>query len=221
MAGDVVTTMVDVVASWPTFLLLLMVYGFAPGAVLRLIVLAYPKGDPRRDELLAEVYAVPRAERPFWVAQQLEVAIFEGLMERLIWAATGRVIFRWHLVSGVDRNRRYPESFFIPSEEERISVRPGDVVKVYFSMRDGWGERMWVEVASVKRRRIIGTLNNEPIGIPRLSSGDKIRFRPEHIIDIWTDDIDERHADTDVRAVCERCCISRAPEIDGAGEAGE
>ena len=69
--------------SWPTFGIALLVFGFAPGALLRVIVLAFPPGDPRRRELLAEVYAVPRAERPFWVAQQLEVALFEGLVGRL------------------------------------------------------------------------------------------------------------------------------------------
>jgi hypothetical protein len=33
--------------------------------------------------LLAEVYAVPMMKRPFWVAQQVEVAFFEGLGERI------------------------------------------------------------------------------------------------------------------------------------------
>ncbi len=207
-------TMLDAVVSWPTLLLVLLVFGFAPGAVLRLIVLAYPKGDPRRDELLAEVYAVPRVERPLWVAQQLEVAIFEGLMDRLVWAATGRVIHRWHLVSGVDQNRRYPESFFIPSEDERRSVQPGDVVKIYFSMKDGWAERMWVEVRAVKRRHIVGTLNNQPIGIPRLCSGDKVRFRPEHIIDMCPDGISEDRGVDGIRGVCERCCKPGSDPVD-------
>jgi len=76
--------MLNAVLSWPTFVAALIVFGFAPGAVLRVIVLAFPRDDPRRQELLAEVYAVPRAERPFWVVQQLEVAIFEGLRDRLV-----------------------------------------------------------------------------------------------------------------------------------------
>lgn len=176
--------------SWPTLLIALLIFGFAPGAVLRLIVLVFPRDDPRRKELLAEVYAVPRVERPFWVAQQLEVAIFEGLRDRIVWAATGRIIYRWHLVSGVAQNRQYP-TFFIPSEAERASVEPGDTVKVFFSMKDGWGERMWVDVTAVNHRRLEGTLDNQPIGIPRLSSGDRIRFKPEHIIDIWYGDIIE------------------------------
>ena len=57
------------VLSWPTFLILLLVFGLAPGAALRLIVLAFDREDPRRQELLAELYAVPRVERPFgWLS---------------------------------------------------------------------------------------------------------------------------------------------------------
>jgi len=67
---------------WPTFGVALLVFGFAPGAVLRLVVLAFNRDDPRRRELLGELYAVPRIERPFWVAEQIEVALFDGLRGR-------------------------------------------------------------------------------------------------------------------------------------------
>ncbi|MGH3753458.1 MAG: hypothetical protein ACRDRP_12315 [Pseudonocardiaceae bacterium] len=74
-------------APWRTLLLVwvlvCIVFGFAPGFCLRLIVLAYPRGDPRRAELIAELYSVPRIERPVWVAEQLEVALFEGLGHRV------------------------------------------------------------------------------------------------------------------------------------------
>jgi DNA-binding CsgD family transcriptional regulator len=70
------------IVSWPALGIALLVFGFAPGAVLRLIVLAYPRDDPRRRELLGELYAVPRIERPFWVIEQLEVGLFEGLRGR-------------------------------------------------------------------------------------------------------------------------------------------
>ena len=68
--------------SWPTLLVALLVFGFAPGAVLRLIALAYPRDHPRRRELRGELYAVPRIERPFWVFEQLEVGLCEGLPGR-------------------------------------------------------------------------------------------------------------------------------------------
>jgi DNA-binding transcriptional MerR regulator len=69
--------------SWPVLVTALLAFGFAPGAVLRLIVLLFPHDDPRRCELLGELYAVPRIERPFWVIEQLEVALLEGLRGRL------------------------------------------------------------------------------------------------------------------------------------------
>lgn len=75
--------LMEVVASWWNLLLVLLVFGFAPGFCLRLIVLAYPRGHPRRAELIAQLYTVPRKERPLWVAEQLEVALFEGLGQRV------------------------------------------------------------------------------------------------------------------------------------------
>lgn len=75
-------SLLETVASWRSLLLVLLVFGFAPGFCLRLIVLAYPPDHPRRRELLAELYAVPTHLRPLWVAMQLEVALFEGLGDR-------------------------------------------------------------------------------------------------------------------------------------------
>ncbi|HEU0090023.1 MAG TPA: hypothetical protein VFQ77_20620 [Pseudonocardiaceae bacterium] len=85
--------LLETVASWPSLLLVVVVFGFAPGFCLRLIVLIYPRSDPRRTELIAELYAVPRIERPLWVAEQLEVALFEGLPRRL--SAALRWFARW------------------------------------------------------------------------------------------------------------------------------
>ncbi|MEO7196375.1 MAG: hypothetical protein ABIZ05_16440 [Pseudonocardiaceae bacterium] len=75
--------LLNAAASWRSLVLVLVVFGFAPGFCLRLIVLAYPRRDPRRKELIAELDAVPRIERPLWVAEQLEVALFEGFGHRI------------------------------------------------------------------------------------------------------------------------------------------
>ncbi|MFE3003194.1 hypothetical protein ACFXG4_50705 [Nocardia sp. NPDC059246] len=74
--------LLDAIASWPTFAAVVGVFGFAPGFVLRLIVQLYPKESPRRRELVAELYAVPRLMRPLFVAEQMETALFEGFSER-------------------------------------------------------------------------------------------------------------------------------------------
>jgi uncharacterized protein YegJ (DUF2314 family) len=187
----------NAIVSWETFLISLLVFGFAPGAVLRLIVLAFHRDDPRRREMVAELYRVPRLERPYWVMQQLEVALFEGVWERLLWAGAGRLYDRWHLTSGVKQNRKHPESFEIPDEKEKQAIEPGVFVKLIFDTTDlwgriTWGERMWVEVVAIKKRHIVGVLRNQPFAIPRLYAGHQLKFKRDHIIDInWEpDDLD-------------------------------
>jgi len=44
----VVTDLIINLLAWPTVGVALLVFGFAPGAVLRLIVLAFQHDDPRR-----------------------------------------------------------------------------------------------------------------------------------------------------------------------------
>jgi hypothetical protein len=80
------------ILSVQAFLTALVAFGFAPGLVLRIIVLAFERSDPRRRELMAELYNVPRLERPFWVADQIEVALSEGLVPRLV-----KIVKRWNL----------------------------------------------------------------------------------------------------------------------------
>ncbi|MGH3692889.1 MAG: NACHT domain-containing protein [Pseudonocardiaceae bacterium] len=78
------TELIDMVASWRTLLLAVAVFGFAPGFTLRLLVKIYPRDDPRRQELVAELYSRKRIERPLWVAEQLETVLFEGLPHRVV-----------------------------------------------------------------------------------------------------------------------------------------
>jgi transcriptional regulator with XRE-family HTH domain len=66
-----------------TLFVMAAVFGLFPGVALRLIVLLYPKDDPRRRELVAELYVLSRMQRVEWVFQQLETALFEGLSSRL------------------------------------------------------------------------------------------------------------------------------------------
>lgn len=89
---------------WEPFLLFLLVFGVMPGVVLRIIVLAHPRDSGRRKELIAELYAVPRVQRPLWVAEQLELALTEGLVGRLASSpdafahVTLRLVFRSQII---------------------------------------------------------------------------------------------------------------------------
>jgi hypothetical protein len=81
-----VIEVIKLLGSWQavtTYFGLAFLVGFVPGASLRLILRIYPKGHPRRQELMAELYAMPRFERPFFVCEQLEMAVGEGLPARL------------------------------------------------------------------------------------------------------------------------------------------
>jgi DNA-binding transcriptional MerR regulator len=77
---------------WGSFVALLLVFGVFPGLILRLLVRLYPKGNPRRVELFGQLYAVPRWERPWFVAEQFETALSEGLPSRV--APLARAIAR-------------------------------------------------------------------------------------------------------------------------------
>jgi hypothetical protein len=77
------TELLEFIVNWRMGLIILLVFGFAPGALLRLVVRAFRRGDPRRSEMLAELHRVPRLERPLWVVEQTEVALFEGILERV------------------------------------------------------------------------------------------------------------------------------------------
>ena len=112
--------LLDGLRAWQLLIVALAVYGFFPGVVLRFILLAFRRSDPRRAEMLAELRAVTRWERPFWVAEQAEVALFEGLLERIrsrlrtsrtrSAIPIGPVYFtKDHVRRGFDFDKRYPQ----------------------------------------------------------------------------------------------------------------
>ena len=101
-----------------TLIVALFVFGVAPGLMLRLILLLYPRDNPRRRELLGELYGVPRFEQPFWVAQQFEVALFEGL---------GGRVKRW-FTSKVSENFQVSENFLCPYCGVMLTAKNNSVV---------------------------------------------------------------------------------------------
>lgn len=61
----------------------LLVLVLRPGFLLRCLIKAYPHGDPRRVELLAELRVIPLIERPIWVLEQVETVLLDGLPSRI------------------------------------------------------------------------------------------------------------------------------------------
>lgn len=95
----------------------------------------------------------------------------------------------WGLLDAEAQNRSFPDSFPIPSRQERESVQPGDMVKMVFVLdppppTGPNAERMWVEVRSARDGTYDGWLTNEPKVIPDLGLGTFLAFGPEHVAGI-------------------------------------
>ena len=71
---------------------------------------------------------------------------------------------RHELIDGVAMNRQHPITFSVPSDGEKATIRPGDYVKVGFTVDSSIGqqERVWVQVQSVNHNKIVGVLDNDP-----------------------------------------------------------
>ncbi len=173
--------------------LALLIFGFAPGAFLAAIVRLLPRDDPRRRELQAELYAVPRWDRPFWVCQQFEVALREGLLPNVSWWI-GRLW--WHrakIEPGIKTHRLSPDTFWIPDAEVKDEIREGDLVKLVWLVKRRPGERMWVIVTHRDGDRLTGMLDNQPV-FAHLEYGETIQFGIDDIIDYSFDESDEQAA---------------------------
>ena len=92
----------------------------------------------------------------------------------------------WYLESAEERHRTHPESFFIPSREEREGLGEGRSVQLLFRSTDPepHTERMWVTVESGDRSGYAGTLQNRPERLGGLAPGDPVAFDPEHVATI-------------------------------------
>jgi hypothetical protein len=188
----------------------LVIFGFAPGMVLAAIVRLLNKDDPRRRELQAELYAVPRWERPFWVCDQFEVCLREGLFPEVGWYWGRHIWHRSRIESGVKMNSAHPDSFLIPSDADKAELGPGDAVKLMWTVRRFPGERMWVQILHRDGDRFTGALDSDPFFV-YMVSGETIRFTSDDIVDyILAEDRCEggdcEHVERfDIEPCCEGC----------------
>lgn len=175
-------------AGWATLGLLVLVFGFAPGIALALITKLLAADDPRHDELQAELYAVPRWERPFWVAQQFEVALREGFAPRVSWRWGRHIWHRAEIESGVALHRQYPDTFWVPSDEEKAQLEPGDGVKLIWRIKRTPGERMWVTITHRDGDNLVGVLDSWAV-FAYIHPGEVVKFHIDDIIDFhWEED---------------------------------
>lgn len=96
------------------------------------------------------------------------------------------------LIDGVARNEENPDTFYIPSEEEKDMVKEGMLCKLGFETNDCedcGGERMWVVVTHKTEGGFVGTLRNVPVFLD-MDFGDEVHFQRNNIIDITYDEDD-------------------------------
>jgi hypothetical protein len=108
----------------------------------------------------------------------------------------------WELERAEDRHAASPETFSIPSREERVAVAPGRTVKLLFLfMNEEQGtpiidcERMWVTVLSAEGGTYTGRLESLPASSSALAPGYVVSFGPEHIAAVMTPTTDPTHPD--------------------------
>lgn len=90
----------------------------------------------------------------------------------------------WVITNAVERNRDYPKTFYIPTQEERMNVKVGDSVKIILEDLEN-GERVWVSIISKDNDKFEGELVSHPTLFP-IQYGERISFGEENIIDIRT-----------------------------------
>jgi hypothetical protein len=85
-----------------------------------------------------------------------------------------------------------PETFWIPPQEARETLDPGDLVKIRFYIRApnasgelvDHGERMWVKVKEHAGDWYRGELDNDPYCTDAIRAGMELWFHPRHVIAI-------------------------------------
>jgi hypothetical protein len=101
----------------------------------------------------------------------------------------------WQLESGEARHAEAPETFWIPSREQRDSLKPGEAAKLLFMIEaENQGqlergvERMWVIIRGRLGPFYTGVLDSTPVSIEPdpsiLTRGTEVIFAPEHVIDV-------------------------------------
>ncbi|MGV3504715.1 MAG: immunity protein Imm33 domain-containing protein [Adhaeribacter sp.] len=94
----------------------------------------------------------------------------------------------WELENIEITAKENPETFFIPSKEERDRQKVGDEVRLHFIIKnqqedEPQAERMWVCITRKKGlfSNYKGVLTNRPLYIKDLVEGDEIEFSSKHI----------------------------------------
>ncbi len=113
-----------------------------------------------------------------------------------------------------------PYTFYLPSSERLAALAVGDLVKLIIRGvppgEEYDAERMWVTITSIIDDEMVGELANEPLDIPQLSPGDKIKFHRWNIVDAELEGEDRNSIGLyPRREFWDRCLVDRCVIDDG------
>lgn len=116
------------------------------------------------------------------------------------------LLCRYSIDDGEAMHRSAPETYCIPSAQERAAVQPGDYVRLTFRLNVesfSIAERMWVQITQREGDSYIGRLANTPKDIRALQFGDLVRFKARNVIKIAAADASSSQVlgDANVRVV--------------------
>lgn len=108
----------------------------------------------------------------------------------------------WELLNAIEEHHKAPQTFDIPSEEERFGLRTGQMVKLLFAVLlpefdkpTIQVERMWVTITALHNCVFQGRLESLPALTDRLHPGDIVFFTPDHVATVMIPRTDPRHPD--------------------------
>jgi len=96
-------------------------------------------------------------------------------------------MLNYELDNGEEMHAAAPATFYLPSLEARLNLKPGDFVKLVFRIEHDSGfdvERMWVKIECVTPTGYQGLLDNDPYCTDELRAGAPVEFGPQHVIQI-------------------------------------
>lgn len=118
----------------------------------------------------------------------------------------------WGLLDAESQHAAFPDTFPIPTEEERQALRTGDMVKLVFVLdpppeSGPNAERMWLEVRNASDDGSYdGWLTNQPVVVTALEPSALVAFEPRHVAGIALR-TEEVSFDVNLRAVVSKRAI--------------
>lgn len=115
-----------------------------------------------------------------------------------------------------------PYTFEMPHLDELAALKPGDGIQAIFQQTEGdteyGAERMWVLIERIEDGFVAGTLDNEPLDMPLIKLGDRVRIPLTHAISTVFSKDNPRPATPPRREYWQRCFVDSCI-LDGRSHA--